>query len=80
MPFKPSKKHFEFACSQVATDGDAVTQPSSQNRIEMAMDRVTAPSPSTVSEPDTIRVDTRSIWRREQDRALKQRLEQLQIT
>lgn len=56
-----------------------MTQPNTQNRIEMAMGRVTAPSPSAVSEPDTIPVDTRSIWRREQDRALKQRLEQLQI-
>lgn len=35
--------------------------------------------PSAATEPDTIPADTRSTWRREQDRALKQRLEQLQI-
>lgn len=43
------------------------------------MGRVSGPAPSAASEPDTIPADTRSTWRREQDRALKQRLEQLQI-
>jgi ketosteroid isomerase-like protein len=43
------------------------------------MGRVSGPAPSAASEPDTIPVDTRSAWRREQDRILKQRLEQLQI-
>lgn len=45
----------------------------------MAMGRVTGPVASADSEPDTIPVDPRSTWRREQDRALKLRLEQLQI-
>ena len=60
--------------------GDAVTQPSTQNKIEMAMGRVTDLSSSEASEPDTIPADTRSTWRREQDRALKLRLEQLQVS
>jgi hypothetical protein len=43
------------------------------------MGRVSDQAPSAASEPDNILVDTRSAWRNEQDRALKLRLEQLQI-
>ena len=56
-----------------------MTKSMTHNRIEMAMGRVTGPSPSATFEPETIPVDTRSTWRREQDRTLKLRLEQLQM-
>lgn len=43
------------------------------------MSRAAVPASSEDYDTDTIPVDTRSTWRREQDRALKLRLEQLKI-
>lgn len=57
-----------------------MTPSNTQNRIELAMGRIVDPATSAATEPNTIPIDTRSTWRREQDRALKLRLKQLQVS